>query len=150
MWTERWAMLAGGEFPIGTTVSVMTIAIQALATILIIKLGRMSGKRLSQRRKIMTVIIVMGTTGTLLTIAHFIEVAVWAEVYLLLGVIRPQDCYYLAFVNFTTLGYGDIVPVHEWRLLGPITAANGMLLFGWSTAVMFAVLSRAILFLRLR
>jgi hypothetical protein len=46
-----------------------------------------------------------------------------------------------AFVNFTTLGYGDVLPLPEWRLIGPITAMNGVLLLGWSTAVIFAVLS---------
>ena len=46
-------------------------------------------------------------------------------------------------VNYTTLGYGDIVPVERWHLLGPITALNGVLLIGWLTAVIFEVLQRA-------
>jgi hypothetical protein len=41
------------------------------------------------------------------------------------------------------LDYSDIVPVERWRLLGPMTAMNGILLFGWSTAVIFEVLDRA-------
>jgi Ion channel len=49
---------------------------------------------------------------------------------------------YFAFVNYTTLGYGDVVPVPDWQLLGPMTAMNGVLLFGWSTAVIFEVLRR--------
>jgi Ion channel len=53
------------------------------------------------------------------------------------------DRLYFAFVNYTTLGYGDVVPVAHWRLLGPLTAMNGMLLFGWSTAVIFEVLRKA-------
>jgi hypothetical protein len=48
-----------------------------------------------------------------------------------------------AFVNYTTLGYGNVVPVERWRLLGPMTAMNGVLMFGWSTAVIFEVLRRA-------
>jgi hypothetical protein len=52
------------------------------------------------------------------------------------------DLLYFAFVNYTTLGYGDVLPVERWRLLGPITAMNGVLLFGWSTAVIFEVLRR--------
>jgi hypothetical protein len=40
----------------------------------------------------------------------------------------------------TTLGYGDVLPVARWRLLGPMAAMNGVLLFGWSTAVIFQVL----------
>jgi hypothetical protein len=53
------------------------------------------------------------------------------------------DRVYFAFVNYATLGYGDIVPLERWRLLGPITAMNGALLFGWSTAVMFEVLRKS-------
>jgi hypothetical protein len=45
-------------------------------------------------------------------------------------------------VNYATLGYGDVTPVEGWRLLGPLTAMNGALLFGWSTAVIFEVLNR--------
>jgi hypothetical protein len=54
------------------------------------------------------------------------------------------DVAYFAFVNYTTLGYGDVLPVERWRLLGPITAMNGILLFGWSTAVIFEVLRRTL------
>jgi hypothetical protein len=59
--------------------------------------------------------------------------------------IAPEgaELVYFAFVNYTTLGYGDIVPVERWRLLGPMTAMNGVLLFGWSTAVIFEVLRKA-------
>lgn len=58
---------------------------------------------------------------------------------------RPKaPIFYFAFVNYTTLGYGDITPVVRWRLLGPMTAMNGVLLFGWSTAVIFEVLRKAL------
>ena len=49
-----------------------------------------------------------------------------------------------AFVNYTTLGYGDVLPLDRWRLLGPMTAMNGVLMFGWSTALIFEVLQKTI------
>ena len=55
---------------------------------------------------------------------------------------------YFAFVNYTTLGYGDVTPVERWHLLGPMTAMNGVLMFGWSTAVIFEVLRRALTTIR--
>ena len=55
-----------------------------------------------------------------------------------------SDLLYFAFVNYTTLGYGDITPVQAWRLIGPMTAMNGILMFGWSTAVLFEVLCKAL------
>jgi hypothetical protein len=61
--------------------------------------------------------------------------------YAIVGVAPPgTDLIYFAFVNYTTLGYGDVTPLRRWQLLGPMTAMNGVLLFGWSTAVIFAVL----------
>jgi hypothetical protein len=55
-----------------------------------------------------------------------------------------SDLLYFAFVNYTTLGYGDITPVQVWRLIGPMTAMNGILMFGWSTAVLFEVLRKTL------
>jgi Ion channel len=49
------------------------------------------------------------------------------------------------FVNYATLGYGDVIPVEGWRLLGPITAMNGALMFGWSTAVIYEVLQKTMM-----
>jgi hypothetical protein len=75
---------------------------------------------------------------------HILEVIVWALAYFIIGAAPVDaDRLYFAFVNYTTLGYGDVVPVASWRLLGPLTAMNGMLLFGWSTAVIFEVLRKA-------
>ena len=77
-------------------------------------------------------------------IAHFSEVMVWSLAYATVGVAPAgADPVYFAFVNYTTLGYGDVIPVEHWRLLGPITAMNGVLMFGWSTAVIFEMLRRA-------
>ena len=52
---------------------------------------------------------------------------------------------YFAIVNYTTLGYGDVLPVDHWLLLAPMTALNGVMLIGWSTALIFAFLRRTVL-----
>lgn len=56
------------------------------------------------------------------------------------GLLKRSDEFttalYYSAVNFATLGYGDIVMSAQWRLLGPIEAANGVLMFGVSTAAM--------------
>lgn len=71
---------------------------------------------------------------------------VWALTYAILGVTpEGSDLVYFASVNYTTLGYGDVTPVKRWNLLGPMTAMNGVLLFGWSTAVSFEVLRMTLL-----
>ncbi|WP_404291884.1 potassium channel family protein [Microvirga sp. RSM25] len=87
---------------------------------------------------------VMVTTVGVLLVAHVAEVITWAFAYVIFGAAPAEaDVLYFAFVNYTTLGYGDVVPVERWRLLGPMAAMNGVLLFGWSTAVIFEVLRQA-------
>jgi Ion channel len=82
-------------------------------------------------------------TVLVLMAAHFSEVIVWSLAYAIVEAAPAgADPVYFAFVNYTTLGYGDVTPVQRWRLLGPITAMNGVLMFGWSTAVIFEVLRR--------
>jgi len=89
-----------------------------------------------------TVMIV--STGTLLVAGHFLEVVIWAVTYDLAAAAPPDsDLIYFAFGNYTTLGYGDIRPVDGWRLLGPMTALNGIMLIGWSTALIIELLRRA-------
>ena len=78
-------------------------------------------------------------------LAHVIEVAVWA---LLLMICREFQefglAYYHSAVNYTTLGYGDVIMTAPWKLLGPLEAADGSLMFGVSTAMIFAVIMRLI------
>jgi hypothetical protein len=82
-------------------------------------------------------------TGTLLVAGHFTEVMLWAYTYAFVGAAPlGTDLVYFAFGNYTTLGYGDVTPVPEWHLLGPMTALNGVLLIGWSTALIFEILRR--------
>lgn len=74
-------------------------------------------------------------------VAHLVEIALWAVIFLLCGEFADMGtAYYHSAVNFTTLGYGDVLLSPRWRMLGPLEAGNGMLLFGVSTAMVFAVI----------
>ena len=100
---------------------------------------------LTSSRQALRLIAVMVTAVSLLMVAHFAEILVWALSYAIVGAApEGADLVYFAFVNYTTLGYGDVTPLERWRLLGPMTAMNGVLLFGWSTAVIFEVLQKAL------
>lgn len=83
---------------------------------------------------------------TLITAAaHITQIALWAVAFLLCGQISDfETAFYLSAQNYTALGYGDIVLSERWRLLGPLEAINGLLFFGLSTAVLFAVMSHLI------
>lgn len=72
------------------------------------------------------------------------EIWSWAFLYLYLDIRSVQNvetALYFSMVSFTTVGYGDVVLSANDRLLSGMQATSGMLLFGWSTAFMFEVLS---------
>jgi len=128
----------------GGVISLANIAIHALAMTSVIGVSRAASTRHAERPRLRLVAIMVATVSVLMTF-HLAEVGVWSLGYALLDVTPPgADRFYFAFVNYATLGYGDIVPVADWRLLGPMTAMNGVLLFGWSTAVIFDVLWKAL------
>jgi hypothetical protein len=71
------------------------------------------------------------------------EVLLWACTYLFLGAIEGlEKAVYFSMVTFTTLGYGDVVLDERWRLISSFEAANGIILFGWTTAIVVAVVNR--------
>jgi voltage-gated potassium channel Kch len=77
--------------------------------------------------------------------AHLVEIALWAILFMMCGEFTAfGTAYYHSAVNYTTLGYGDVVMTPAWRLLGPLEAADGMLMFGVSTAIIFALIQRLI------
>ena len=78
-------------------------------------------------------------------VAHLIEIALWAVLFVICGEFQEFGiAYYHSAVNYTTLGYGDVIMSLSWKLLGPLEAANGALMFGVSTAMIFAVIVRLV------
>ena len=132
---------------VGGVVSVINIAVHAVVMTILVTVARAVGtKDRPYHHPALFLIAVMIPTVSVLMAAHVVEVIVWSLAYSIVDA-APADANftYFAFVNYTTLGYGDILPVARWRMLGPITALNGVLLIGWSTAVIFEVLRRALL-----
>ena len=132
------------QFLIGLVASVINIMIHALVTVGAVGIARFAGLRHRERPRLHLMAVMVGTATTLM-VAHTLEVFVWVLAYGLVGAApADSDLLYFAFVNYTTLGYGDITPVQAWRLTGPMTAMNGILMFGWSTAVLFEVLRKTL------
>ena len=84
-------------------------------------------------------ILLLAAVMLLTLLGNFAQMIIWALLFLLLGEFDDfQTALYHSGVNFVTLGYGDIVMSERWRLLGPLEGANGILMFGVSTAIMTA------------
>ena len=85
--------------------------------------------------------IIIGVLYILLI--HTINVWIWACVFYAVGAFAElEPSLYFSLIAFTTVGFGDITLGPDWRLLSGLTAANGFLSFGWSTAYMFELLRR--------
>ena len=124
--------------------SVLNIAIHALVMTIVVRVAQIRGARTTSHPSLI-LMAVMIPTVLVLMVTHALEVIVWSSAYSILDAAAAgTDLVYFAFVNYTTLGYGDVLPVERWLLLGPVTAMNGVLLFGWSTAVIFEVLRRTL------
>jgi hypothetical protein len=90
-------------------------------------------------------VAVMMIVSLVTALVHLMQIALWALAILMCGETSTfENAFYCSAQNYTALGYGDFVLSERWRLLGPLEAINGLLLFGLSTAVMFAVMSRLI------
>ena len=142
------------QFLVGAAVSVCNIVIHALVMTAVVRVthrririhpaGPTAGARKTSRPSQRLIYVSVATISVLMA-AHACEVMVWSLAYVIVGAAPAgADPVYFAFVNYTTLGYGDVTPVERWRLLGPMTAMNGVLMFGWSTAVIFEVLRRVV------
>ena len=122
------------QLAFGIAICLVNIAIHAALMVAVVAVAT---ERLHQHRRMMAIMV---ATVSVLLAAHTIEVAVWSAAYRIIEMAPADQVFYFAFVNYTTLGYGELLPPADWRLIGPITAMSGVLLFGWSTAVIFEVL----------
>jgi voltage-gated potassium channel len=131
---------------IGAALIAITIWIHAAGTLYWMRflVGRYTGKDGSWRES-RTLLILLGSAIFLVTL-HVLEILIWAVAYRQLvpdELPTLEQAAYFSFVTYTTLGYGDITLADNWRLLSGFEAINGILLAGWTTAILFAIVQRS-------
>jgi ion channel len=130
---------------VAVTMTFSTVIIQALALMPIIYFVRYELRRgRAGVRFWKDVGIIAGATLVALA-AHVVAIASWALVFSFCGEFSQlAGAVYHSAMNYTTLGDSDKVMSPLWRVLAPLEAANGMLMFGVSTALLYAVIQRLI------
>jgi hypothetical protein len=127
------------QVAVGGVIFALCVALHAWAMLVAV---RVLHPRLARTGESAALVSTMVAVVCTLSLAHLAEVGLWGVGMALVGAIGSEEGpLYFAFVSYTTLGYGDVLAAREWRLLGPAAAMNGILLFGWSTAVIFHVLA---------
>ena len=131
---------------LGTLLLAATVLMHAGGTSLWLRYlaGRYSGT--GQLHRPANSFPLLASTVVFLVVLHATQIMIWALAYLFLlpsTVLNTfEEATYFSFVTFTTLGYGDITLAGERRIMSGIEALNGILLAGWSTAMLFAVVQR--------
>ena len=135
MWSQLFA---------GGLVSFVNFGIHALMTGLVVEVTRRTAARTDHLHAFLRMIALLTVTMIGLMCAHVCEIGVWTLYYGYEGVAPAGTTpFEFAFENYTALGYGEPTPPEGKRLVGPITALNGLLLIGWSVAIIFEVMRMA-------
>lgn len=127
---------------IGSALIAITVLIHAIGTTAWVRhlARKYAGQHGWNGQRAMLVLI---NTALIVVALHALEIVIWAAAYLALMPIEElasfEEAVYFSFVTFTTLGYGDITLSEGWRLLSGIEALNGIILVGWTTAMIFSV-----------
>jgi hypothetical protein len=130
----------------GLSLIVVTVAIHAIALVVMAFFAmkirvRQEARNLSSWNLIVILVCVIGAIGLLLTVLHGLECAIWAAAYLWLGALdSPLDALLFSVDSMTTRGASGLTLQRNWQMMGALEAVDGMLLFGVSTAYIFAVL----------
>jgi Ion channel len=97
-----------------------------------------AGRFLRSLRPLLTAMLVMMFGG-------LVQISVWGALFVYLDEFDEMyPAVYHSAVNFTSLGYGDVVMSGKWKLLGPLEAMNGVLMLGMSAAALMAILQEVI------
>jgi hypothetical protein len=77
-----------------------------------------------------------------LLLLHLLQITAWALCYYWAECLPDlATAFYYSATSYSTVGYGDVIPQGHWRILGSLEAVTGVLMFGWSTGVLFSVVN---------
>ena len=134
--------LSAQELLWGLVLLVVTIFIHAHAMLLAITVYRREPGESSTHPNHRIALIGLLSVGCMLSIVHLIDVLIWASFFSLRGCFNTfGTSFYVALANYTTVGCSINFP-QRWQLLGPMSAGTGMLMFGWSAAILVTVAQR--------
>ena len=126
----------------------MTLAclvFQALASVVATRYFARHSRRAEKSKSWRKIFLQFSMLMVILMLGNIVQIVLWAVLYRAFGAVRDfEEALYFSGVTFTSLGYGDVVLQGRIRLLAPLQAANGLMMFGVTTAVFIAAVERSI------
>lgn len=135
------------QFVIASLMVAMTVVMHLVGLGLLVALMRGHYRRFGQgHTRLPQMLAILGAAFGLFAL-HTLEIWSYAFLYVQLAALPNfDDALYFSTTTYTTVGYGDIMLLKAWRLVGAIESANGVILLGWSTAFFVSVINRIRLF----
>ena len=129
------------QLTLATAMVLGTVLIHLFGLAALVRVLR-SHSRFFRKLRIMPLTLLLTATLGIIAI-HTVEIWAYALVYLQLGALGNfEEALYFSTVTYSTIGYGDVVLPHDWRILGAIEGAVGIIMLGWSTAFLVSLLTR--------
>ena len=126
---------------VGFLMMVVCVAIQCIVVGILWSVFDRIDRRQLVRPTIFSASWILTAVMLIMLVGNLLQMALWARLFVARGEFTSYaSAFYHSVVNFSTLGYGDLVMREESRLLGALEAANGILMLGLTTSVLFMVL----------
>lgn len=120
-----------------------TVTIHFIGFLVLLRLLRSRGRQFRAHESTMGQGVLILFVVFAIFAIHTLEIWLYAAVYMVIEAVPDfESALYFSTVTFASLGYGDLVLDKKWRLFGAIEAANGVILFAWSTAFFLSVMTR--------
>lgn len=133
------------QLTLATAMVIATAMTHLLGLAILTRILR-SHSRMFRRLRIMPLTLLLAATVGIIGI-HTVEIWFYAALYLGLGALGHfEEALYFSTVTYASIGYGDVLLPHQWRILGAIEGAAGIIMLGWSTAYLVSLLTQLKLF----
>jgi len=132
----------GENLLVGCITLAVCLLIQCIVVSILLRLLLVFEKKRFMRPGMAGVATGLMATLLIMFAGNLLQMAVWGGVFYHYGEFDDfPAAFYHSAVNFTTLGYGDVVMSEGRRLLGALEAGNGVLMFGLTTGLLYAVMN---------
>jgi Ion channel len=130
---------------IGLPIMLLCLALQAAVTFWSVQFYMRQSHQIPHGHGLIANVRPLLIVMIVMMLGNFVQIVIWATLFIFLGEFSElYEAVYHSAVNFTSLGYGDVVMSKRWKLMGPLEAANGVLMFGMTSAALMAILQQLI------
>jgi hypothetical protein len=122
----------------------LTLCLQSAGIAILISWARTTLRRNSDNfEPLYSAMLMMHFTTAILAL-HFVQILLWAAFYRWRCFPFWESAFYFSTTSYTTVGYGDVIPLQMWRTLGPVESIMGVLMCGLSVSVLFTIVHRLV------